>query len=156
MMSRQEIVIFSVEIQCLADKLPVFFLFFFFFFSYLYLIRSPQSFEWPAPRNCRLCPIISLQCLQSSAIFYLIQKTILKSCKICRIFPNTFLPVLPWAIFSISCHDLASNSILFFTVPIMFGIERMWQFILIILKLYFLTYNVWLCGERILSQCYCG
>ena len=35
--------------------------------TYLYLIRSPQSFEWPAPRNSRLCRIISLQCLRCSA-----------------------------------------------------------------------------------------
>ena len=33
----------------------------------LVLIRSPQSFEWPAPRNCRLCRIISRQCLRFPA-----------------------------------------------------------------------------------------
>ena len=32
----------------------------------------------------------------------------------------------------------------FYTALTMFGIERMWQFIFIILKLYFWTYNVWL------------
>ena len=31
---------------------------------YLYLKRSLQLFEWPAPRNCRLCRIISRQCLR--------------------------------------------------------------------------------------------
>ena len=35
--------------------------------TYLYLIRPPQSFEWPAPRKSRLCGIISLQCLRCSA-----------------------------------------------------------------------------------------
>ena len=35
--------------------------------TYLYLKRSPQSFEWPAPRNCRLCRIISRQCLRFPA-----------------------------------------------------------------------------------------
>ena len=33
----------------------------------MYLKRSPQSFEWPAPRNCRLCRIISRQCLRFPA-----------------------------------------------------------------------------------------
>ena len=35
--------------------------------TYLYLKRSPQSFEWPAPRNCRFCRIISRQCLRFPA-----------------------------------------------------------------------------------------
>ena len=39
----------------------------FFDCTYLYLIRFPQSFEWPAPRNFRFCRIVSLQCLRCPA-----------------------------------------------------------------------------------------
>ena len=42
-----------------------------------YLIRSPQSFEWPAPINSRLCLIISLQCFRSLANSFILSSTML-------------------------------------------------------------------------------
>ena len=77
----------------------------------LYLIRSPQSFEWPAPRNSRLCRIISLQCVRCLANSFALSSWMSASPEkvavssrthFCQFLLGRPLDLLPWAGFQSS------------------------------------------------------